>query len=73
MKKPGSPGFFRLHRSMILMCVNYRPPSHQQLVDVFDVRVAPDASWPAEAWKDYAAPIILLGADGSRMELTGGW
>jgi putative SOS response-associated peptidase YedK len=50
------------------MCVNYLPPRRQDLVDVFKVE-SPLGDWPAEAWPDYAAPIILPDDGGGRCAL----
>jgi len=50
------------------MCVNYRPPLPEQLDMVLGtlVDLYRDWDWATETWKDYAAPIVRAGADGSR-------
>ncbi|GMG90641.1 hypothetical protein Cmtc_18610 [Cupriavidus sp. TKC] len=52
------------------MCVNYAPVQRQVLRDVFGVE-PPAGEWKAEAWPDYAAPIIRAAADGSREAVLG--
>jgi putative SOS response-associated peptidase YedK len=51
------------------MCINFRPPSPELLNTVLGVLVDlyKEGDWPAETWKDYAAPIIRAGADGRRV------
>ncbi|HYD60546.1 MAG TPA: SOS response-associated peptidase family protein [Noviherbaspirillum sp.] len=49
------------------MCTNYRPTSTEDIIEHFGVRVASDASWPSEAYKDYLAPIIRHDAGGGRV------
>ncbi|WP_018150779.1 SOS response-associated peptidase [Leeia oryzae] len=41
------------------MCVNFIPPSPQQLREHFKVQLDTSTGWPTETWQDYAAPIIL--------------
>lgn len=41
------------------MCINFIPPSAEQLHQHFKVKLAAPDTWPAETWQDYAAPIIL--------------
>ena len=53
------------------MCVNYRPPPRPQLAASFGVEVFDLPSWPDEAWKDYAAPIIRLSAEGDHEATVG--
>jgi putative SOS response-associated peptidase YedK len=50
------------------MCVNYKPPLPEQLDVVLGVLVDlyRDLTWPGEAWKDYQAPILRAGANGTR-------
>jgi putative SOS response-associated peptidase YedK len=47
------------------MCVNYRPPTPEQLhaLEAFS-DLPSDWRWPDETWKDYAAPIVRSGAAG---------
>lgn len=45
------------------MCVNYAPVQRQILRDIFGVEPPAD-EWRAEAWQDYAAPIVRAGASG---------
>lgn len=52
------------------MCVNYAPVQRQLLRDVFGVE-PPDAEWRADAWPDYAAPIVRATADGTREAVMG--
>lgn len=40
------------------MCVNFIPPTRQQLRDLFGVD-APELDWPPESWQDYLAPILI--------------
>lgn len=49
------------------MCVNFRPPNRQEIVETFHADIDTDASWPPEAWQDYLAPIIRHDEDGRRM------
>jgi len=48
------------------MCINYRPPTKEDLQRTFAARVGEQAEWPNEIWQDYPAPIIRAGADGTR-------
>lgn len=48
------------------MCVNYRRTGKNDLEQFFKAMAPDDLVWRAETWKDYAAPIILSGADGAR-------
>lgn len=52
------------------MCVNYAPVQRQVLRDIFGVE-PPPGEWKAEAWPDYAAPIIRANADGDREAVLG--
>ncbi|BAK76486.1 protein of unknown function [Pseudogulbenkiania sp. NH8B] len=45
------------------MCVNFIPPTRQQLLDLFDVE-PPQLDWPLEVWQDYIAPIIIDNGSG---------
>lgn len=49
------------------MCVNYAPVQRQILRDVFGVE-PPPGEWRAEAWPDYAAPIIRRAANSGAWE-----
>lgn len=40
------------------MCVNYTPPTRQQLIEFFHSPLQTELEWPREAWQDYGAPII---------------
>ena len=51
------------------MCVNFDPPSRQQLSDYFGVE-PPSADWRHETWQHYEAPIII-GKDGQRQAILG--
>jgi putative SOS response-associated peptidase YedK len=51
------------------MCVNYLPPTREQLLDVWDLDGDEDM-WPAEVWQDYLAPIILGGARGRALRVA---
>jgi len=53
------------------MCVNFRPPKPQELIDHFHVDIESGATWPAETWKDYPAPIIRQDANGVRQVVIG--
>lgn len=48
------------------MCVNYIPPTAEELIRVFGVMNISD-TWPHESFQDYAAPIIRTGPDGKRV------
>lgn len=48
------------------MCVNYRPPTREELVESIRARIAEEAQWPEETWKDYPAPIVRSRDDGQR-------
>ncbi|QOT74838.1 SOS response-associated peptidase [Cupriavidus basilensis] len=52
------------------MCTNYAPVQRQLLRDVFGVE-PPPIDYPPETWPDYAAPIVVAGADGARQALVG--
>ncbi len=52
------------------MCVNYAPVQRQVLRDIFGVE-PPPGEWKAEAWPDYAAPIIRSTPDGGREAVLG--
>ena len=45
------------------MCINYTPPTRQQLEDHFKVST-PEFEWKAETWQDYLAPAIIDTGDG---------
>ncbi len=45
------------------MCINFTPPTRQQLEEHFQVLV-PDREWKAETWQDYLAPAIIDTGDG---------
>lgn len=51
------------------MCINFRPPTPELLNTVLGVLIDlyQQESWPAETWKDYAAPIIRSGPQGERI------
>lgn len=51
------------------MCVNFIPPTRQQLRDLFDVEL-PQLEWPPEAWQDYTAPIIIDSGNGPQALLA---
>ncbi|AVG17761.1 DUF159 family protein [Chromobacterium vaccinii] len=50
------------------MCVNFTPPTAQQLRQYFGYEVGDDL-WKPECWQDYAAPIITC--DGLRLATYG--
>jgi putative SOS response-associated peptidase YedK len=52
------------------MCVNFRSPAPELLDAVLGVLIDVTEAWPAEAWKDYAAPIVRAGTDGARQGLV---
>ena len=52
------------------MCVNYLPVSMRTLVDTFHAPLAAEASWPAEVYQDYLAPLIRHDGDGQREALV---
>ncbi|WP_454734330.1 SOS response-associated peptidase [Cupriavidus pauculus] len=52
------------------MCVNYAPIQRQVLRDIFGVE-PPAGDWKAEAWPDYAAPIVRTAEDGAREAVVG--
>lgn len=58
-------------RNSDAMCVNFTPTTPQQLEDDFQLKL--DLDWPAEAWPDYAAPIIVRGNPGRRAALLAGY
>ncbi|MBM2886457.1 SOS response-associated peptidase family protein [Chromobacterium phragmitis] len=45
------------------MCVNFTPPTRQQLELHFGA-TAPAEDWKQETWQDYTAPIIVAGDEG---------
>ncbi|GHD81819.1 hypothetical protein GCM10011419_28410 [Vogesella fluminis] len=45
------------------MCINFTPPTRQQLEDHFKVPT-PEFEWKAETWQDYLAPAIIDTGDG---------
>lgn len=48
------------------MCVNYHSPTREQFGTLGAFSELPaDWRWPEEVWKDYAAPIVRRGQDGS--------
>lgn len=48
------------------MCVNYHTPTREQFGTLGAFSELPaDWRWPDEVWKDYSAPIIRRGSDGS--------
>jgi putative SOS response-associated peptidase YedK len=48
------------------MCVNYHSPTREQFGTLGAFSELPaDWRWPDEVWKDYSAPIIRRGSDGS--------
>lgn len=49
------------------MCVNYAPARRQLLRDIFGVE-PPAGEWKAEAWPDYAAPIVRASHDHGALE-----
>ncbi|MGZ5800724.1 MAG: SOS response-associated peptidase [Burkholderiaceae bacterium] len=53
------------------MCINYRPPTKEEITGTFRARLDAAAEWPAETWKDYPAPIIRSGDDGAREAVVG--
>lgn len=53
------------------MCVDYRPTSKSELMTDLRAAFDGDGDWPRETWQDYAAPIILAGADGERIGIVG--
>lgn len=55
------------------MCVNYRPPTRDELRALFGVLVPENLTWPAETWQDYAAPIIRRSGDGGREVIVGSY
>lgn len=48
------------------MCVNFRAPGKQIMVETFNAPVADQLDWKEEIWQDYAAPIIT--GDGTMRE-----
>lgn len=52
------------------MCVNYLPVSRRTLVNTFQAPLAAEASWPEEAYQDYAAPLIRHDEHGRRVALV---
>lgn len=53
----------KLRRYTHSMCVNFIPPTRQQLRDLFHVE-PPQLEWKPETWQDYAAPIIIDAGNG---------
>ena len=48
------------------MCVNYHTPTREQFGTLGAFSDLPaDWRWPEEVWKDYSAPIVRRGSDGS--------
>lgn len=48
------------------MCVNYHTPTREQFGTLGAFSELPaDWRWPEEVWKDYSAPIVRRGSDGS--------
>ena len=51
------------------MCVNYRPPTPEQIASFGSLgafsELPADWRWPEETWKDYAAPILRRGREGA--------
>lgn len=45
------------------MCVNYTPPTSQQLVLNFHV-TPPQEEWKMDTWQDYRAPVLIDTGDG---------
>ena len=52
------------------MCVNYLPVSRRTLINTFQAPLAAEASWPEEAYQDYAAPLIRHDEHGCREALV---
>ncbi|MYM31474.1 DUF159 family protein [Duganella sp. CY15W] len=54
------------------MCVNFRPPDPEMLDAVMGVIIDlhDTGFWRTETWKDYGAPIVRRGVDGSREGLV---
>lgn len=52
------------------MCVNYLPVSRRTLINTFQAPLAAEASWPEEAYQDYAAPLIRHDEHGRRVALV---
>lgn len=52
------------------MCVNYLPVSRRTLINTFQAPLAAEASWPEEAYQDYAAPLIRHDEHGRREALV---
>ncbi len=49
------------------MCVNFVPPTQQQIKTYFSTALAIEhEAWPAETWQDYAAPVITAGEQARR-------
>lgn len=55
------------------MCVNYLPVSRRTLVDTFHAPLETQASWPAEAYQDYLAPLIRHDDLGRRVAVVGSY
>lgn len=45
------------------MCINYTPPSREEIKAIIDVDDSVPASWPEETWQDYAAPVVRQAGD----------
>ncbi|MDF3885013.1 SOS response-associated peptidase [Cupriavidus basilensis] len=52
------------------MCNNYAPIQRQLLREIYCVE-PPPLDYPPETWPDYAAPIVVAGAGGTRQALVG--
>lgn len=55
------------------MCVNYKPPTRDELQTLFGVLVPENLTWPGETWQDYAAPIIRRSEGGGREIVVGSY
>jgi putative SOS response-associated peptidase YedK len=55
------------------MCVNFVPASKRSMKEVFNAPVPDEWEWPAEAYKDYQAPIIVADARERRKALLAGY
>lgn len=50
------------------MCINYKPPSPEVMVETFSAPVFDDQLWRDQIWQDYIAPIIK--GDGDNREAS---
>lgn len=53
------------------MCVDYKPPSKDEIQTHFRAIFTGDQTWGSEAYQDYQAPIIRAGNDGERIAVVG--